>query len=193
MDLNLNDRKIRIILAIVDDYIASAAPIGSRTISRMWNGELSPATIRNEMSDLEQMGYLMQPHTSAGRNPSDLAYRLYVDRFLRVPGISKKEAESIRGYFSGRMREVDEVIAATARALSEMTDYVAMILPPQLQRVTFSQIRLIPLSAGRALAVLVTGEGIVKDLIIDIPIDMDERHLERVSKRADASHAGAYD
>ncbi len=181
MSLNLNDRKLRIILAIVDDYIASGIPIGSRTISRMWNGELSPATIRNEMSDLEEMGYLMQPHTSAGRIPSDLAYRLYVDRFLRVSSISKKEADFIRNYYSGRKREVNDVIAATAHALSEMTDYVAMVLPPQLHRVTFSQIRLIPLSTGRALAVLVTSEGIVRDLIIDIPADMDERHLDRIS------------
>ncbi len=181
MSLSLNDRKLRIILAIVDDYIASGIPIGSRTISRMWDGELSPATIRNEMSDLEEMGYLTQPHTSAGRIPSDLAYRLYVDRFLRAPNISKEEAEFIRNYYRGRRNEVDNVIAATAHVLSEMTDYVAMILPPQLHRVTFSQIRLIPLNAGRALAVLVTSEGIVKDVIIDVAQDMDERHLERIS------------
>lgn len=168
-------------LAIVDDYIASGIPIGSRTISRMWDGELSPATIRNEMSDLEEMGYLTQPHTSAGRIPSDLAYRLYVDRFLRVQNLSSEEAKFIRGYYGGRMREMNDVIAATARVLSDMTDYVAMVLPPQLQNVSFSQIRLIPLSPGRALAILVTTLGIVRDAIVSVPADMDERHLERIS------------
>ncbi len=179
--MNLSERKLRIMLAIVDDYIASGIPIGSRTISRMWDGELSPATIRNEMSDLEEMGFLMQPHTSAGRIPSDLAYRLYVDRFLRVQRLSLEEAETIRSYYNVRRREMSEVIATTARVLSDMTDYVAMILPPQLRHVTFSQIRLIPLNPGRALAVLVTSEGIVKDVIINVPLQMDERHLDRIS------------
>ena len=168
-------------MAIVDDYIASGIPIGSRTISRMWDGELSPATIRNEMSDLEEMGFLTQPHTSAGRIPSDLAYRLYVDRFLRVQNLSQEESETIRSYYNIRRREMNEVIATTARVLSDMTDYVAMILPPQLHKVTFSQIRLIPVNPGRALAVLVTSEGIVKDVIINVPLQMDERHLDRIS------------
>jgi heat-inducible transcriptional repressor len=177
----LNERKLRIMLAIVDDYIASGVPIGSRTISRMWDGELSPATIRNEMSDLEEMGYLIQPYTSAGRIPSDAAYRLYVDRFLRVQDLSGEETEHIRSYYNDRMREMNEVLTTTARALSEMTDYVAMVLPPQLRNVTFSQIRLIPLTPGRALVIFVTGPGLVKDLIINVPLEMDERHLERIS------------
>ncbi len=168
-------------MAIVDDYIASGIPIGSRTISRMWDGELSPATIRNEMSDLEEMGFLTQPHTSAGRIPSDLAYRLYVDRFLKVQRITQEEAETIRSYYNVRKREMHEAIATTARLLSDMTDYVAMILPPQLQSVTFSQIRLIPINPGRAIAILVTSEGIVKDAIINVPMQMDERHLDRIS------------
>ena len=172
---------MRIMLAIVDDYIASGIPIGSENHLEDVGRELSPATIRNEMSDLEEMGYLMQPHTSAGRIPSDLAYRLYVDRFLRVQHLSQEEAETIHSHYGVRMREMHEVITTTAHILSEMTDYVAMILPPQLQSVTFYQIRLIPLNPGRALAVLVTGEGIAKDMIINVPLDMDERHLERIS------------
>ena len=95
--MELSERKLRILQAIVDDYIVSGMPIGSRTISRMWGGQYSPATIRNEMSDLEEMGYLEQPHTSAGRVPSDAAYRLHVDRFLQVPKLSQEEAEKIRG------------------------------------------------------------------------------------------------
>ena len=179
--MELNERKLKIMQAIVDDYIASGMPVGSRTISRMWGGQLSPATIRNEMSDLEEMGFLQQPHTSAGRIPSDMAYRLYVDKFLHVPRLSGEEVARIQSYFGGRMREVDDVIATTAHALSDMTDYVAMALRPQIERVTFRQIRLIPVTPGRALAVLVTSEGIVRDVMIDVPPEMDERHLDTIS------------
>ena len=129
--MDLSERKLRILQAIVDDYIVSGMPIGSRTISRMWGGRYSPATIRNEMSDLEEMGYLEQPHTSAGRVPSDAAYRLHVDRFLQVPKLSHEEAEKIRGYLQSSLGHMDDVITTTARVLSETTDYVAMVLPPQ--------------------------------------------------------------
>ena len=89
--MDLNERKMRILQAIVDDYIASGMPVGSRTISKRWGATLSPATIRNEMSDLEEMGFLEQPHTSAGRIPSDKAYRYYVDQMLQVPPLSAEE------------------------------------------------------------------------------------------------------
>ncbi|MBQ9989057.1 MAG: heat-inducible transcription repressor HrcA [Clostridia bacterium] len=179
--MELSERKLKILLAIVDDYIATGTPIGSRTLSRMWGGAYSPATIRNEMSDLEEMGLLQQPHTSAGRIPSDLAYRLYVDRFLNVPRLTDQEAQTIRSYYRFRMGEIEDVMAATAHVLSQMTDYVGMILAPQLDNVTVSQIRVIPVTRGRALAVLVTSEGIVKDMFFQIPPNMDDRHLEMMS------------
>ena len=179
--MDLSERKLRILQAIVDDYIVSGMPIGSRTISRMWGGRYSPATIRNEMSDLEEMGYLEQPHTSAGRVPSDAAYRLHVDRFLQVPKLSHEEAEKIRGYLQSSLGHMDDVITTTARVLSETTDYVAMVLPPQRRNIRYQQIRLIPVTRGRALAVFVTDGGLVKDVLIPIPEEMDERYLETVS------------
>lgn len=179
--MDLSERKLRILQAIVDDYIVSGMPIGSRTISRMWGGRYSPATIRNEMSDLEEMGYLEQPHTSAGRVPSDAAYRLHVDRFLQVPKLSGEEAEKIRGYLQSSLGHMDDVITTTARVLSETTDYVAMVLPPQTRNIRYQQIRLIPVTRGRALAVFVTDGGLVKDVLIPIPEEMDERYLETVS------------
>ena len=100
--MELSERKIRILKAIVDDYIASGIPVGSRTISKLWGGEFSPATIRNEMSDLFEMGYLNQPHTSSGRVPSQKAYRYYVDRMLHVPGVDQREMEQIKRYFTSR-------------------------------------------------------------------------------------------
>ena len=187
--MDLSERKLRILQAIVDDYIVSGMPIGSRTISRMWGGRYSPATIRNEMSDLEEMGYLEQPHTSAGRVPSDAAYRLHVDRFLQVPKLSHEEAEKIRGYLQSSLGHMDDVITTTARVLSETTDYVAMVLPPQTRNIRYQQIRLIPVTRGRALAVFVTDGGLVKDVLIPIPEEMDERipgnRFQRVD-RADA-------
>ena len=179
--MELSERKLRILQAIVDDYIVSGMPIGSRTISRMWGGQYSPATIRNERSDLEEMGYLEQPHTSAGRVPSDAAYRLHVDRFLQVPKLSQEEAEKIRGYLQSSLGQMDDVITTTARVLSETTDYVAMVLPPQTRNIRYHQIRLIPVTRGKALAVFVTDGGLVKDVLIPIPEGMDERFLETVS------------
>lgn len=179
--MTLNERKMRVLQAIVDDYIASGIPVGSRTISRRWEGYLSPATIRNEMSDLEEMGYLEQPHTSAGRVPSDKAYRYYVDRMLQVPTLSRSEMELITSYFDRRMQEVDEVILRTAKVISELTDYVSVAMKPKISPLTFKQIRLIPVSPGRVLAVIVTDEGLVKDLIINMPQELDERSLDVIS------------
>ena len=179
--MELNERKMRILKAIVDDYIASGMPIGSRTVSRMWGGTLSPATIRNEMSDLEEMGYLDQPHASAGRIPSDKAYRLYVNRFLQMPALSPLERDMITRQFDRRIAEIDQIMARMARVLSEVTDYVAMVMSPQIHHIAFRQIRLIPVSRGRALAVIVTDEGIVKDLMIAVAEDMDERHFDLLS------------
>lgn len=179
--MKLSERKIRVLQAIVDDYIASGVPVGSRTISRLWGGEVSAATIRNEMSDLEEMGYLEQPHTSAGRVPSDKAYRLYVDRLLQVSGLSQDEMKHIKGFFGTRMDQVDDVINSMAHVLSEVTDYISMVLTPQMRRVTFKTIRIVPVTEGKALAVIVTSGGLFKDILIDIPRGMDERHLDMLS------------
>ena len=152
----LDIRKMRILQAIIDDYIMTAAPVGSRTISKRSDMGLSPATIRNEMSDLTELGFLEQPHTSAGRVPSEKAYRLYVNHLMDSAKLTDDEAEYIKRHLDTRVHEVGEVIRQTAKVLSDMTKYTSMVLVPQLSSMKVKRISLIPVSDGTALAVVVT-------------------------------------
>lgn len=180
--MELSPRKIRLLQAIIDDYIATAVPVGSRTISKKYMSEFSAATIRNEMSDLEEMGYLEQPHTSAGRIPSDLAYRVYVDRMLQVGDLNEDEAKLIRRYFNRRMEEMEQVVKGAAKVLSDLTDYTSLVLSPQLARTTVKRLQLVPVTRGTALVVLVTDAAVVKDTIIRIPDSMDSEELHGISE-----------
>ena len=108
--MKMDDRKFMILQAIIDDYIMTAVPVGSRTISRKSGVGFSPATIRNEMSDLEELGYLDQPHTSAGRIPSAKAYRLYVDHLMKMVDLSKEDTERIQDHLNRRTAQMEEVI-----------------------------------------------------------------------------------
>ena len=128
--MKLDARKLKILQAIIDEYILSAAPVGSRSISRTAGFNLSSATIRNEMADLEEMGFLEQPHTSAGRIPSDKAYRLYVDNIMNRAALSEDEIKYIRSHFTGKVDEVESAPKQTAQASSDITQYTAMVLPP---------------------------------------------------------------
>jgi heat-inducible transcriptional repressor len=180
--LELSPRKMRLLEAIIDDYIATAVPVGSRTVSRKYMSEFSAATIRNEMSDLEEMGFLEQPHTSAGRIPSDLAYRMYVDRMLKVGELSSDEAVSIRRYFNSRMEEMEQVVRGAARVLSDLTDYTSVVLSPQLAKAVVKRLQLVPVTRGTALVVLVTDAAVVKDTIIRIPEAMGSEELHGLSE-----------
>ncbi|MEA4970966.1 MAG: heat-inducible transcriptional repressor HrcA [Candidatus Pelethousia sp.] len=179
--MELDMRKMRILQAIIDDYILTATPVGSRTISKLPDISLSSATIRNEMSDLEEMGYLEQPHTSAGRIPSEKAYRLYVNSIMRQAHLTEAEKRFIKGCYSNTLDELDQVIRQTAWVLSSMTKYTSMVLKPALRSVKVKRIQLVPVSEGRALAVVVTDLGATRDTIINVPRGMDYSQMERVS------------
>ena len=126
--MELNERKLAILKAIVEDYIATAEPVGSRTLSRKYIPNLSSATIRNEMSDLEEMGYLLQPHTSAGRIPSESAYRLYVDQLMEQQPLSPEEINQIRQQAWRKDEQMQTIIRQTAYIISELTQYTACLL-----------------------------------------------------------------
>lgn len=158
--MDLIDRKYRILQAIIDDYIMTALPVGSRTISRKYEQKLSSATIRNEMSDLEELGYLDSPHTSAGRIPSYKAYRLYVDRMIHPMPLSEEETAFIKSCFDHRINQVEELSAKIAKALSSMTHYTTAVMTraPREEQV-FSHLQLVPVSDRRLLLVIVTRSG----------------------------------
>lgn len=178
----LDIRKMRILQAIVDDYIMTAAPVGSRTVSKRSDMGLSPATIRNEMSDLTELGFLEQPHTSAGRIPSEKAYRLYVSHIMDQAKLTDDEAEYIRHHLDTRVHEVGEVIRQTAKVLSDMTNYTSMVLVPQLSGMKVKRISLIPVSEGSAMAVVVTNTGVTKNSMISIPESLTPEDVEKISK-----------
>ncbi len=180
--MELDTRKLRILQAIIDDYILTAAPVGSRTIAKSTNIGLSSATIRNEMSDLEEMGFLEQPHTSAGRVPSDKAYRLYVNSIMRYAMLTGDEMAVIRDHYSQRFSDVDEMVKQTALVLSSITKYTSMVLAPRLHAARLRYIHLVPLSDNRALLVVVTDAGLARDFLVRVPKSMDEYELEKLSR-----------
>ena len=179
--VKLDARKLKILQAIIDEYILSAAPVGSRSISRTAGFNLSSATIRNEMADLEEMGFLEQPHTSAGRIPSDKAYRLYVDNIMNRAALSEDEIKYIRSHFTGKVDEVESTLKQTAQALSDITQYTAMVLPPELDNDRLRHIQLVPLIEGKALIVVVTDTGFARDAIIRVDEHMTPLELEQIS------------
>ncbi|HHY82163.1 MAG TPA: heat-inducible transcription repressor HrcA [Clostridiales bacterium] len=188
--MKLDSRKLKILQAIINDYIMTAEPVGSRTVAKKYNLGISSATVRNEMSDLEEMGFLEQPHTSAGRIPSDKAYRLYVDKLMQVRSLSEQEAEYIKDLYESKIMQLEQVILNTAKVLSEMTNYTSIALAPQLSMVTIKHIQLVPVDKSLALLVVVTSSGILKDTLIHIPEGIDSDYLYKVSNILNAKFRG---
>lgn len=177
----MDERKKKVLQAIIKDYIATAEPVGSRTIARKYDLRVSPATIRNEMADLEELGYIEQPHTSAGRIPSQLGYRYYVDCLMERESINQEEEEYIKYKFRQKMEAIEEVIKQASDVLSEMTSYTALVLGPQWGKKTFQQIKLLPLSPGTALMVTVINARLVQHYLLEVPASITQSDLERIS------------
>ncbi|MCQ2381396.1 MAG: heat-inducible transcriptional repressor HrcA [Acidaminococcaceae bacterium] len=187
----LDDRKKKILQLIIEDYISTAEPVGSRNLARKYNLNLSAATIRNEMSDLELLGYLEQPHTSAGRIPSVQAYRLYVDELREKPNnLTKSDIEMIMSSFNDRQKSIDDIFKATAKILSRMTKNVSMVLADQDDTAIFRYIKFLPLDEKHAILVLVTDNGHVDNVTIDIPKGMETRELDYLANRVSELLAG---
>ncbi len=180
--MDMDQRKLRILQAIIDDYILTGVPVGSRTISKKYDMGLSSATIRNEMSDLEELGFLDQPHVSAGRIPSAKAYRLYVDSLLRTGMIPDDSAETVMQHFSGRVHQMEEVIDHAARVLSSLTQYTAVVLSPKGREPLLQTIQLVPVSRDSALVVIVTDQGLIRDSVIRISSEVDSDTLYAISR-----------
>ncbi len=184
----LSQRQKEILQAIIEDYISNAMPVGSRTISK--NFALSSATIRNEMSDLEDLGYLEQPHTSAGRVPSEKAYRFYVDNLLKLSTLSLNEIEYIQKYYDKRIGQTGEVLSDAARVISDLTQYVSIVTPPKVRNVNVSSIQLMPVNPMTAMVVLLTDTGMVQNTPITLPRSVTPQELESMSRLLNKMFAG---
>ncbi len=178
----LDERKKRILKVVTDDYICSAEPVGSRTIARRYNLGLSPATIRNEMADLEEGGYLEQPHTSAGRIPSENGYRYYVDALISLQKLSNKEVDHIYKELEGYHQQIEAIIHQTSKILVQLTKYPSVVLSPQFKTAIFRHIQLVKLSATTILVLIVTDTGYVENKIIELKTEVSSEELDRISE-----------
>ncbi len=179
--MDLSARKIQILQAIIDDYIMSGTPVGSRTLSKKYNMGLSSATIRNEMSDLEELGFLDQPHISSGRVPSVKAYRLYVDSLLESGSIRQESSLELTRHFSKHIRRIEDVVERATQVLSELTNYTAIALLPEDLSQSIRSIQLVQVSPDTALIVVVMMEGTFHNRLIKISPNLSKNTLDNIS------------
>jgi heat-inducible transcriptional repressor len=175
--VDLDERKRHILKLLINDYIVTAEPIGSRTIAKRYELGISSATIRNEMADLEDMGYLEQPHTSAGRVPSDKGYRIYVDYLMKDESLTNEDMDFVKSHIHKiAMGEIDKIIKDTSKLLSILTNYTAMVMSPQTKKSTVKHIQLVPMESMNIMAIVVTNMGLVKNTLIRLsqPITSDK-------------------
>ena len=177
----LDERKQRILRAIVDDYISTAEPIGSRTIAKKYSLGISPATIRNEMADLETLGYIKHLHTSSGRIPSSKGYRFYVDDLLTLEQMSENEISLINNWYATKVRSVEEIFRETSRIISQLTKNVSLVLAPQLTQTAFQYLRFLPLNEHQVIAVIMTDAGFIDNKIIDIPSGVSFKDFDNIA------------
>lgn len=186
----MDERKKQILKAIVDDYVETAEPVGSKSLVERHRLKYSSATIRHEMAELEAMGYLEKPHTSAGRMPSDQGYRAYVDNMLSLPEISPQEAAGIRDFLIHNLDEAKKLIERAAEYLAGQTDYLSVALSPQYSDSSLEQIKIMMIEPGRAIVVLVLSAGVVHDRLIRIPAMIDEKQLDSIGRAVERCLAG---
>lgn len=157
--MDLTERKLRILQAIITDYVQNAEPVGSRSIAKKYDFGVSPATIRNEMADLEEMGYLTHPHTSAGRVPSDKAYRLYVNNMMQKTDLSLQEKQTINERLQVNRNEFDRTIRHAAELLSDITKLASFAMTPSTRQDTLKFIRLLPIDDDKIVLMIVADSG----------------------------------
>ena len=185
--MELSDRKKKILRAIVDSYIRTAEPVGSKTISQMPGMDFSPATIRNEMADLTALGLLEQPHTSAGRIPSAAGYRLYVDELMQDYRLSVDETRSINQAMELKMQEFDKAISAVGKMVSQMTNLPAYAMAAQGSGNSVKRFDLILAEQGSFILVVMMRDNSVKNKLIRLPLDVQESDLKVLSAVLNAS------
>jgi heat-inducible transcriptional repressor len=179
--MQMDERKKKILRAIVQDYITTAEPVGSRTIARKFDLGISPATIRNEMSDMEEMGLIEQPHTSAGRIPSDSGYRYYVDCLMDHPKIDSEDRGIIERETTLRIAEIQEVISHTSKLLSQLTHLTSVVIGPHKGKSPFNQMHFLPYQPGKAIMVIVKENGVVENQIVDIGENVTAEELQQMA------------
>ncbi|HHW61359.1 MAG TPA: heat-inducible transcription repressor HrcA [Syntrophomonadaceae bacterium] len=179
--MTLDRRKRKILESVIKDYVETAEPVGSRAIVRRHALNVSAATVRNEMADLEEMGYLEQPHTSAGRIPSQKGFRYYVDCMMQSEVLSDEELDLLQKYLQEQAQEWQQVFYSVGQFLSQVTNYASFVILPPVKISQFQYLQLLPIDSGQALVLLVTDVGIIMHRRIDIPEDIQPEDLQAIS------------
>ena len=179
--MELSDRKKKILQLVVDDYIETAAPVSSKSITEKYLTSISSATVRSELSTLEELGYLSQPHTSAGRVPSKEAYKLYVNELMGREKLTQEEVDYIEKIFSEKVSGMDDVIKTTTKIISELTHYTSLAVSARDGKEVIRNIRLLRLKDDCALLVIITDNKILKDSVINIPETMTDNVLSEAN------------
>ena len=186
----LSDRKKRILRAIVEAYIATAEPVGSKTVAQLAGLDVSTATIRNEMADLTDQGYLEQPHTSAGRIPSAAGYRLYVNELMDRQQLTIQETQRINDALNLKMEELDRVIDRAGKVLSQLSDYPVFTMAAAKERITVKRFDLLMVEDNTFIAVVMTDSNVVKNKLIHIPDGLSNPQLQMLAAVLNSSFVG---
>lgn len=182
----MDKRKAYILATVVYEYIATAEPVASQTLTQKYNLGVSSATVRNEMAELEAGGFLMQPHTSAGRIPSDAGYRMYVDQLMQPERLAADDRRRIREELRDASRELDEIIEGTTRLLGRLSKNLAFVTKPSNESVTFKHVQLIWLAPRTGVAVVVTSIGVAAQSLFELQADVSPDELTRLSSALNA-------
>ena len=183
------ERRLAVLRAIVEDYVATEEPVGSRALVERHGLGVSPATVRNDMAALEDEGYITQPHTSAGRVPTDKGYRLFVDRLTTVKPMSAAEKRAISTFLEGAV-DLDDVVGRSVRLLSQLTRQVAVVQYPTLSRSTVRHVELVALAPSRLLVVLILSTGRVEQRVVELGADLDDDALASLRRRVNETASG---
>ncbi|WP_217170008.1 heat-inducible transcriptional repressor HrcA [Streptomyces sp. AC512_CC834] len=185
----LSERRLQVLRAIVQDYVGTEEPVGSKALTERHSLGVSPATVRNDMAALEDEGFIAQPHTSAGRIPTDKGYRLFVDKLAGVKPMTAPERRAIQNFLEGAV-DLDDVVARTVRLLAQLTRQVAVVQYPSLTRSTVRHVELLSLAPARLMLVLITDTGRVEQRMVDCPAPFGEASVADLRARLNSRVAG---
>ncbi len=190
MAAKLTDRSQKILEAIIEEYIATAQPVGSKALTQNQGIKLSPASVRSVMAELEELGYLASPHTSAGRIPTEKGYRFYVDTLLRVSDLDIQQKDQIERQYRQDGLQMADMLREASRTLSTISHYTGLVMVPRLKATIFRHIEFVKLSQRLILAVFVTQSGLVQNKLIDVDEDLTPRELEKITNYLNQTMTG---
>ena len=181
MQNKLSERKHKILKAVVEEYIKDAQPVSSGGIQKKYFSEISSATIRAELAALEDMGYLIQPHTSAGRRPTPRAYKYYVKHFVDKAPLRKEDVALIDATFAEKFSAVEDIVKTTAKVISDVTNYTSVIVIKNINKVTIKEVKLVGLDEHSVLIIIITDSGIIRDKVITLNNNVDDEFVSSAS------------